>query len=95
MKNVFWDKATQFVEVSTAVTMKNAVFFRDVTPCGTYKNRRFGETYRIHYQGDKTQLAANLAITSKLRNASCEEIQEPRGVTSQKTAFFAFGGVSW
>jgi hypothetical protein len=30
-------------EVSTAVTMKNAVFW-DVTPCGSCKNRRFGGT---------------------------------------------------
>jgi hypothetical protein len=30
-------------EVSTAVTMKNGVF-SDVTPCGSYKNRRFGGT---------------------------------------------------
>jgi hypothetical protein len=27
-------------EVFTAVTMKNGVFW-DVTPCGSYKNRRF------------------------------------------------------
>jgi hypothetical protein len=30
-------------EVFTAVTMKNDVFW-DVTQCGSYKNRRFGET---------------------------------------------------
>jgi hypothetical protein len=30
-------------EVFTAVTMKNGVF-RDVTPCGSWKNRRFGRT---------------------------------------------------
>jgi hypothetical protein len=30
-------------EVFTAVTMKNGVF-RDVTPCGSCKNRRFGGT---------------------------------------------------
>jgi hypothetical protein len=29
------------LEVFTAVTMKNGVF-RDVTPCGSCKNRRFG-----------------------------------------------------
>jgi hypothetical protein len=34
-------------EVFTAVTMKNAVFW-DVTPCGSYKNGRFGGTYRLH-----------------------------------------------
>jgi hypothetical protein len=30
-------------EVFTAVIMKNGVFW-DVTPCGSYKNRRFGGT---------------------------------------------------
>jgi hypothetical protein len=30
-------------EVSTAVTMKNGVFW-DVTPCGSCKNRSFGGT---------------------------------------------------
>jgi hypothetical protein len=35
----------QFVrfEVFTVVTMKNGVFW-DVTPCGSFKNRRFGGT---------------------------------------------------
>jgi hypothetical protein len=39
-------------EVFTAVTMKNVVFW-DVMPCGSCKNRRFGGTYRLRYQGDK------------------------------------------
>jgi hypothetical protein len=30
--------------------VKNAVFC-DVTPYGSCKNRRFGGTYRLHYQG--------------------------------------------
>jgi hypothetical protein len=30
-------------EISTAVTMKNGVFW-DVTPCGSCKNRRVGGT---------------------------------------------------
>jgi hypothetical protein len=41
-----------------AVTMKNAVF-RDVTPCGSCKNRRFGGTHRLHHQGDKNRRARN------------------------------------
>jgi hypothetical protein len=40
-------------EVSMAVTMKNGVFW-DLTPCGSYKNRRFEETYHLHKQGDKS-----------------------------------------
>jgi hypothetical protein len=34
-------------EVFTTVTTKN-VFFWDVTPCGSCKNRRFGGTERLH-----------------------------------------------
>jgi hypothetical protein len=34
------------------MTMKNGVFW-DVTPCGSYKNGRFG--LRLHHQGDKNR----------------------------------------
>jgi hypothetical protein len=40
------------IEVFTAVTMKNGVFW-DVTPSGSRKNRRFGGTWRLHHQDDK------------------------------------------
>jgi hypothetical protein len=36
-------------EVFMSVTMKNVVFW-DITPCGCYKNRRFGGTHHLHYQ---------------------------------------------
>jgi hypothetical protein len=45
-------------EVVMAVTMKNAVFW-DVKPYGSCKDRRFGETYRIHHQGEKNQRTSN------------------------------------
>jgi hypothetical protein len=38
--------------------MKNAVF-SDVTPGVCYKNRRFGETYRLEHHGEKSQPARN------------------------------------
>jgi hypothetical protein len=41
-------------EVSTAVTMKNGVFW-DVTPCGYCEIRRFGGTFRFLHQGDKSR----------------------------------------
>jgi hypothetical protein len=45
-------------EVSTAVTMKNAVFW-DVAPCRSCEmNQRFGVTYCLHLQ-DKNQWARN------------------------------------
>jgi hypothetical protein len=34
-------------EVSTAVTMMIIIFW-EMTPCGSYKNRRFGGSYRLH-----------------------------------------------
>jgi hypothetical protein len=36
------------------IKKKNGVFW-DVTPCGSCKNRRFGGTWRLHHQGDKTR----------------------------------------
>jgi hypothetical protein len=37
--------------------LKNVVFC-DVTPCGSFKNRRIGGTYRLHYQCDKNHGAS-------------------------------------
>jgi hypothetical protein len=51
-------------EVFTAVTMKNGVFW-DVTPCGSYKNQRFGGTLRLLHQADKIWWTRRtLAVTS-------------------------------
>jgi hypothetical protein len=36
--------------------LKNAVFW-DVTLCGSCKNRRFGEKYRLHHHGEENQRA--------------------------------------
>jgi hypothetical protein len=41
-------------EVFTAVIMKNGVRW-DVTPCDSYKKRRFGGTQRLPHQGDKNR----------------------------------------
>jgi hypothetical protein len=36
-----------------------------VTSCGSCKNRRFGGTYRLHYQGgEKLLVAANIVVIS-------------------------------
>jgi hypothetical protein len=44
--------------------MKSAVFW-EATPCGSCKNRRFGERYRLHHQDEKIiQLVVTLAVTS-------------------------------
>jgi hypothetical protein len=42
---------------SNPVLNKNVVFW-DVTPYGSYKNRRFGGTYRLHLS-DKNRQAGN------------------------------------
>jgi hypothetical protein len=46
------------IEVFTAVTMKNAIFW-DVMLCVSCKNRRFGGMYCHHHQGNKNQRARN------------------------------------
>jgi hypothetical protein len=45
-------------EVFTAVTMKNGVFWV-VTPCGSCKNWRFGGTWHLLHQGDKSRWTRN------------------------------------
>jgi hypothetical protein len=45
-------------EVFAAVNMKNTVFW-DFTPCGSYKNRRFGRIYRLYHHGGKNRRASN------------------------------------
>jgi hypothetical protein len=41
-------------KVFTEVTMKYVVFW-DITPCGSYKNRRFGGTQLLHHKCDKNR----------------------------------------
>jgi hypothetical protein len=51
-------KAKVKFEVFTAVTTKNGVFW-DITPCGSCRNRLFGETWRLLHQGDKNRWNRN------------------------------------
>jgi hypothetical protein len=48
-----------------AVTVKNAVFW-DVTLCGSYQCRRFGETSRILHQGEMNQQTDSEVLLSVL-----------------------------
>jgi positive regulator of sigma E activity len=57
--------------------MKNAVFW-DVTSCGSCESRRFGGTYRLHYQGDKNRHARNININEQPKNAA----EKPHGVNT-------------
>jgi hypothetical protein len=61
-------KSVRF-EVFTAVTMKNSVLW-DVTPCGSWENWRFMETYRLHHQGNKTRLARNISSNYQSKHAA-------------------------
>jgi hypothetical protein len=31
------------------------IIFWEMTPCGSYKNRRFGGSYRLHLQGEREE----------------------------------------
>jgi hypothetical protein len=73
--NSAWEteKISTFQPTGVKVLMKNGVFWV-VTPCGSCKNRRFGGTWRLLHQGEK--------------NPKRRFLQEPHGVTTQKTPFF-------
>jgi hypothetical protein len=62
-------------EVSTAVTIKNVVFW-DVPSCRSCVNQRFGGTYQLHLQG------------RKIRDLGTQDLHD---ATSQKTAFSISG----
>jgi hypothetical protein len=55
--NIFPYTVYLISDVSTAVAMKNAVFW-DVAPC-RYFNQSFGGTYRLHLQGIRNPRAIN------------------------------------
>jgi hypothetical protein len=71
-----------------------------MTPCDSWKNRRFGGTYHLHYQGDKNQLlvTANAVPSSLIRFTLMMEARRSsettvltratQRITSQETAFF-------
>jgi hypothetical protein len=65
------------------VTMKIAVFW-DVTPRGSCKSRRFGGTYRPIIRMKRIRQLGDAGDVPPKRLF----LQEPYGVTSQKTAFF-------
>jgi hypothetical protein len=85
------------LEVFTAVTMKNSVFW-DVAPCRYFVNRRFGGMYRLHLQGirnprainQREQVARKFLIPWRLRGYIPPKRRLPKylhGATSKKTAF--------
>jgi hypothetical protein len=78
------------LDVFTAVAMKKTVFW-DVDPYGSCKNRRFGVTNRLHHQGANVAASSPILVTFMMEAIfppNRRFLQEPHGVTSQKTAFF-------
>jgi hypothetical protein len=73
--------------VHTSPSLRNVVVW-DVTPCGCCLNRRFGGSYHIHYQGKENSSPILSTLTIR-RNVTPKRrfLQDPYGVTSQKTAF--------
>jgi hypothetical protein len=45
-------------QLNSTVTKENGLFW-DVTPCGSCKNRRFRETWRLLHQGDRRRQRRN------------------------------------
>jgi hypothetical protein len=42
------------------------IIFWEMTPCGSYKNRRFGGSYRLHLQGVRVQASTERVVSSCL-----------------------------
>jgi hypothetical protein len=58
-------------EVSPAVIMKNVVF-KDVSPCGSCRNRRYRGTYRLHLEGENNQRTKKTLAISAVREMHCD-----------------------
>jgi hypothetical protein len=59
-------------EVSTAVTMMIIIFW-EMTPWGSYKNRRFGGSYRLHLQGARVRVVTERSCKLLYRHRLVEE----------------------
>jgi hypothetical protein len=42
-------------QISSDLRAVKRILIREMTPCGSYKNRRFGGTYRLHLQGARVR----------------------------------------
>jgi hypothetical protein len=78
--------------------MKGTVFW-DITPCGSYKIRCFGGTYRLHFHGKRIILAGKLRGVRRLSRYVCPKrlfLKELHSVViSQKTdpSFVSMKGI--
>jgi hypothetical protein len=76
-------------EVSTAVTIKNAVFW-DAVLCRSCVYQRFEGTYRLHLQGGKIRERGTSVSRWLQRSVPPNRrlTRDLHGATSQKTEFF-------
>jgi hypothetical protein len=75
-------------EVFTVVTVKRSIFW-DVTPCDSYKKRRFGGTYRPIMRVKRiSELGTTLAVSSKWSTDCSRNILSPS--CSYRIHFFHF-----
>jgi hypothetical protein len=63
--------------------LKSAIFW-DVPPCGSCKNRHFGETYCLHHQGKKSDRASNNVAS----NEQLKQANTANNVARSLTVFF-------
>jgi hypothetical protein len=78
----------------TAICLKSIIFW-DVTPSSVLScNRRFGGTYRLHLQGRRKQVLAEIiSSTLKIEAICSSELNRLHGVTSQKMILFIITAV--
>jgi hypothetical protein len=58
------------------------IIFWEMTPCGSYKNRRFGGSYRLHLQGERDEQVQSETVSSNLRQYNM--VASPKGLGPDK-----------
>jgi hypothetical protein len=58
------------------------IIFWEMTPCGSYKNRRFGGSYRLHLQDVRVQASTERVVSSCIASDSYETTPSEQRVNS-------------
>jgi hypothetical protein len=59
------------------------IIFWEMTPCGSYKNRRFGGSYNLHLQGVRVQASTDRVVSSCLDSDSYETTSSEQRLCKQ------------
>jgi hypothetical protein len=51
------------------------IIFWEMTPCGPYKNRRFGGSYRLHLQGARVRAVFSISIQYSMSRCLYKSLQ--------------------